>query len=598
MKYILTILISILSLITFGQSWDQMIKSVASDREGGDRFGVTVDISGNLAVIGAFLEDHDEAGSALLSGAGSVYIFELTGGNWIETAKLVASDREANDRFGYSVSISGNKLIVGAYQESEDATGGATAAQSGSAYIFELTNGVWSETAKLVASDRDAGDNFGFEVSISGDNAIVGAFQEDHDASGANTIAEAGSAYIFQFSGGIWTETAKLVAADRSQNDWFGSSVSISGDKAVVGAYKESEDAAGGDSKNEAGSAYIFEMSGGVWSQTAKIVSSDRAILDNFGRIVCIDNNRVAIGAKDEDEDAAGGNTLTQSGSAYIFELSGGVWTETAKLVASDRAANDEFGFGICISGDRVIVGARLEDENTTGTATISSSGSAYIFEFNGGVWTETTKLVASDRAYGDYFGRWVSISDNIAVVGAYLQNANASGGAALGDAGAAYFYITCPPNLSAITSSGNVITATTTGATYQWLDCDNGNAIIQGETSQSFSAMVNGNYSVIVSSSNCLDTSVCVSITQVGIEDLNIKKNLFQIFPNPTKSALNVVSDEKIEAIIITDLMGKTVQSVSNPNNTIDVSHLTKGIYFLQIQIDNVSVSKRFIKE
>jgi hypothetical protein len=363
--------------------------------------------------------------------------------NWDEVIKTVASDRGADDYFGYSVSISGDKAIVGAYREEEDPTGNNTITLSGSAYIFELIGGTWTQTEKLVASDRGAIDHFGYSVSISGDKAIVGAYGEDEDASGINTESDAGSAYIFELIGGTWTQTEKIVASDRGTNDQFGYSVSISGDKAIIGAYREDEDAAGINTASEAGAAYIFELSGGSWTQTEKIVASDRAADDYFGSSVSISGDKAIVGAYGEDEDAAGINTASYAGSAYIFELSGGSWTQTEKIVASDRAADDYFGYSVSISGDRAIVGAFREDQNAALISSKSSAGSAYIFELSGGTWTQSEKIVASDRAADDLFGHSVSISDNKVIIGAYREDQDTTGANYASEAGSAYIFKT-----------------------------------------------------------------------------------------------------------------------------------------------------------
>jgi hypothetical protein len=589
MKHIYTLLL--LSITTFGQNWDEVIKAVASDREANDFFGFSVSIDGNKAIVGAQGEDVN---------TGAAYIFELNGGVWTETAKLLASDGDDDDGFGFSVSISGNKAIVGASLEDHDASGGAPLADAGSAYIFELSGGVWMETAKLVASDRGVNDRFALSVSINGDKAIVGAFLEDQDASGGASLSEAGAVYVFELSGGVWMETAKLVASDRGAYDRFGRGVSISGNKVIVGAYKQDMDASGGNSMQDAGAAYIFEFNGGIWTETTKLVTSDRAPINYFGLSVSISGDKAIVGCHRNRLDASGGNSLQDAGAAYVFELSGGVWSETTKLVASDRASSDAFGVNVSISGNKVVVGAASEDEDASGGAPLTDAGSAYIFELSGGVWSETTKLVASDRGAGDLFGRGVGISGNKVIVGAYREAEDVSGGNTLADAGSTYMFMTCPTLAPSVTVSGITATATIAGATYQWLDCDNGNAVISSETNQSYTATANGNYAVIVTENGCTDTSACVNIATVGINDLELESNTCQVFPNPVSSILSVNCDAKIKikTIVIMDVMGGIVKTVTMSNNTIDVSYLTNGIYFLQVQTDKRLVNKKFIKK
>lgn len=212
---------------------------------------------------------------------------------------------------------------------------------------------------KLLASDGARDDNFGESVSISGDTALVGA-QGDDDNGGAS-----GSAYIFEQVGGAWVQQAKLLASDGQEGDEFGFSVSISGDIAIVGAPFEDEN---GD---RSGSAYIFQKVGGIWTQTAKLVAADGEPWDLFGLSVSISGDTAIVGVSYDDDNGYG------SGSAYVFEKVDGIWTEVAKLLASDGAASDFFGLSISISGNTALVGASLDDDLG------SASGAAYVCEWS-----------------------------------------------------------------------------------------------------------------------------------------------------------------------------------------------------------------------
>ena len=354
----------------------QTAKLVAADAAAGDRFGFSVSISGDTAVVGANYTD----GVGLNSG--SAYVFRNIGGVWQQAVKLTAADAAAADEFGFSVSISGDTAVIGARLDDDVGDG------CGSAYAFREVGGVWQQAAKLIAGDGAVGDQFGFSVSVSGDTAVVGA--RSHGARG--------SAYVYREVGGVWTQIAQLNAADGAYGDNFGFSVSLSGDTIVVGAYY----AGSGN-----GSAYVFREVGGVWQQTAKLIASDTAPGDNFGYSVSISGNAAVIGAP-LDDDAGDG-----SGSAYAFREIGGVWQQIAKLIASDGAAGDSFGNSVSISGDTAVIGAKLDD----------GSGSAYAFRDVGGVWQQTAKLIASDAAPADAFGISVSISSGTAVVGAFQDD-------------------------------------------------------------------------------------------------------------------------------------------------------------------------------
>ena len=217
-----------------------------------------------------------------------------------EQAKLTAGDAAAGDRFGRSLSVSGDTAVVGAHLDDD------AGSSSGSAYIFERDQGGggnWGQAAKLAAIDAAAGDQFGFSVSVSGDTAVVGAVFDDDAGSGS------GSAYIFERSGTVWTEQAKLTASDAAAFDQFGRSVSVSGDTAVVGAVFDD------DNGTNSGLAYVFVRdAAGVWSQQAKLPASDGAAFDNFGSAVSVSGNTAVVGALND------GDAGSSSGSAYIFE--------------------------------------------------------------------------------------------------------------------------------------------------------------------------------------------------------------------------------------------------------------------------------------
>ncbi|KAA3605347.1 MAG: T9SS C-terminal target domain-containing protein [Calditrichaeota bacterium] len=306
--------------------------------------------------------------------------------------KIVAADAANSDLFGGSVSISGDYAIIGARQDDD------TASASGSAYIFIRSGASWTQQAKLNASDPVASHLFGGSVSISGDYAIVGAIGDNTEGS------QAGAAYIFVRSGTSWTQQAKLTASDAAAQDFFGHSVSISGDYAIIGAYSDDDDGA------LSGSAYIFVRSGTSWNQQAKLNASDNASLKYFGYSVAIDGEYAAIGAYLD-------NAGDETGSAYIFKRSGTSWAQQAKITASDAATGDRFGRSISISGDYVIVGADRDDDGDSGT------GSAYIFNRSGTSWTQQAKINASDAATDDEFGSSVSISEDYAVVGTYQDD-------------------------------------------------------------------------------------------------------------------------------------------------------------------------------
>jgi|GEM_PF-600954 len=410
---------------------EEINKIVASDRGAGAVFGSSVAISGDYAIVGA-------TGAAV---GGAAYIFVRSGTTWVQQQQILVSHATNGDRVGCSVAIDGDFAIVGARFEDLDAMGGNLAHDAGCAYIFMRSGNVWIEQQKLVANDRATLDEFGRSVAISGDHAIVGALYEDHDATGGSEFNSAGSAYIFVRNGATWTQQEKIVASDRNIGDEFGGSVAISGDHAIVGARFVDYDATGGAYSNSAGSAYIFVRSGDTWTQQEKIVASDRGTDDEFGRSVAISGDHAIVGAPTEDHDASGGEYVWKAGSAYVFVHSGDAWTQQEKLVASDRDDGDEFGLSVAISGDRAIVGARYEDRDATGGNFANNAGSAYIFVRGGDDWALHQKIVASDRATIDVFGESVAISADHVVVGALREDEDEFGNNTLVEAGSAYLF-------------------------------------------------------------------------------------------------------------------------------------------------------------
>jgi hypothetical protein len=363
-------------------AWLEKQKLLAPDGASENRFGNLVSISGDYAIVGVLSGDvHIYTGSA--------YIFKRDGTSWILQQKLIASDGADYDNFACSVSISGDYAIVGASGDDS----------RGSAYLFKRDGTSWVQQQKLAGSDTAYQDGFGNSVSISGDYVIVGAIVDDDKGDGS------GSAYIFKREGASWVQEQKLTASDGAAVDFFGCSVSISGDNAIIGAYGDD------DKGSSSGSAYIFKRYGASWVQQSKLVASDGAADDRFGYSVSVTVDYAIVGAYYDDDNGA------SSGSAYIFRWDGANWVQQQKLTAFDGAASDIFGLSVSISGDYAIIGAYGDDDKG------SSSGSAYIFRQDGENWVQQQKLTASDGAASDCFGIFVSISGDYAIVGAALDD-------------------------------------------------------------------------------------------------------------------------------------------------------------------------------
>ena len=245
----------------------------------------------------------------------------------------------------------------------------------------------WGLVKRILSSDRSGSDQFGYSVAISGDKAIIGAMQEAHDVNGSNMVWAAGSAYIFEKNSGgtdSWGQVKKITAPIRAEYDYFGASVSINGDYVVVGANQESEDLAEVNTVAHAGSAYVFKKGqGGAsnWGLVRKITASYREPYQNFGKSVSIQGNFIVVGADYDDTDANGNNPVSASGSAFIFENSGSDnWAMTKKITATSRDGNEGFGNSVAIDGTNIIVGAGNKSDDQNNANPMLYAGAAFLF--------------------------------------------------------------------------------------------------------------------------------------------------------------------------------------------------------------------------
>ncbi|MFH0889255.1 MAG: hypothetical protein V1871_08630 [Planctomycetota bacterium] len=435
----------------------------ASNTGASDYFGNSVAISGDTMVVGANNESSNATGingnqsdnSATNSGA--AYVFIRSGTTWTQQAYIKASNTGASDYFGNSVAISGDTLVVGAYGESSNATGingnqsDNSAINSGAVYVFTRSGTTWSQQAYIKASNTGAGDLFGWNVAISGDTMVVGANQEDSNATGINgiqtdnTVTDSGAAYVFVRSAGVWSQQAYIKASNTGINDSFSSSVAISGDTFVVGAYGESSNATGinGDQTNnsasQSGAAYVFTRSGTTWSQQAYIKASNTGAGDLFGGNVAISGDTIVVGAIWEASGTTGINStpddgVPDTGAAYVFTRSGTTWSQQAYIKASNTGPGDWFGNSVAISGDTLVVGALFERSNATGINgdqadnSATDSGAVYVFTRSGTTWSQQAYIKASNTGANDFFGNGVAISGGTIVVGANQEDSNATG--------------------------------------------------------------------------------------------------------------------------------------------------------------------------
>lgn len=372
-------------------------KLTASDGQNGDFLGYSVSLSGDTLAVGA---DREDTGGL---SAGAVYIYTRSGTTWTEQQILHASNPRENDYFGGHVSLDGDTLAISA--TGEDGTADLVTG-AGAVYIYTRSGTTWTEQQILHASDAQIGDSFGSSVSLDGDTLAVGAWLEDGGESSPAT--NAGAVYIYtQIGGANWTEQAIIHASDLEGSDWFGRSVSLDGDTLAVGA--DGEDTGG----SSAGAVYVFTRSDSDWSEQKIFHANGAGALDVFGLYLSLSGDTLAVGAPGED---GNGNDFPESGAVYIYTRSGTNWTEQGML---GGAVGDSFGYGVSLSGDTLAVGAYGAD-------------ASYIYTRFGATWSKRKMF---SGVVGSRFGISTSLSGDSLAVGAYLDDTKAP------DAGAAYVY-------------------------------------------------------------------------------------------------------------------------------------------------------------
>ncbi|MEM7052945.1 MAG: integrin [Pseudomonadota bacterium] len=329
--------------------WSQQAYLKASNTESEDQFGFSVAISGDTIVVGAPREDSDantvngDQGDNMATSSGAAYVFVRNAGIWTQQAYLKASNSDALDGFGQTLAIDGDTIVVGAPNESSAATGvngdqlSNAESDSGAAYVFVRSGTNWTQQAYLKASNTGFQDNFGEAVAISGESILIGAPDEDSNATGVNGddqlngAFDSGAAYLFVRNGMNWSQQAYIKASNTGSDDLFGSAVSIDGDQAVIGARGEASNATGVDGEQNnnsmflAGAAYLFDRSGVDWTQRAYLKASNTESLDQFGAAVGLSGPNVIIAARDERSSATGvdgdqaDNSAISAGAAYLF---------------------------------------------------------------------------------------------------------------------------------------------------------------------------------------------------------------------------------------------------------------------------------------
>jgi hypothetical protein len=349
-----------------------------------DRYGTAVAVNGDIAMVGAYLEQTDAGAEA-----GAVHWFQRNGSEWSYRGRLESPDAAIEQRFGISVAMDGDYAVIGAYW---DVVGDNV--DQGSAYLFRREGEQWLFDTKLTASDGRARDLFGFAVAIKGDRVLVGA-------RGARVpFTDQGRAYVFRRSLSVWQEEAQLDLPEPSAFTFFGASVALTDDRAVIGAPGYSK----APGPSSAGAVFVYARSGNSWVQLSGTLAPVPKTNAAFGFSVSADSDRALIGAFQD------GNAL--QGAAYVYRLADMVLD--GELTATTPQAGEGLGVSVSISGNQAVLGGSGFD---LGSA--ANQGSVRVFRRSVTGWFESAQLLAAAGSAADGFGRAVAVDAATVIVGA-----------------------------------------------------------------------------------------------------------------------------------------------------------------------------------
>lgn len=391
------IFLSILfSVVSYAQDWQEVMKVNALDSETNDYYGYSVDISGDYAIVGAYLDDPVDAPSFGSRRAGSAYILHNNNGTWEQVQKIWATDANKDDNFGVSVAISGDYAIVGAQTDQEDTLGLNPLSNAGSAYIFQNNSGVWEQVVKLVPETRNTWAYFGEHVAISGNYAIITA-----DGMGDEAV------YVFYNNSGKWQQKQRITDNHASETIL---SCAMNDSVFVLGH--------GSYSSYLAGLCSIYKNISGTWTFQQEIVPAVTSGTKSFGYAVDLSGDYLIVGAPYR-------YTPNKNGYAYIFQNVSGTWTEKQKITATDMIPSDYFGMSVAIEGKYAFVGSPYEDENQTDTDSIADAGSAYVFYNDNGNWIQKDKIVPSVRDDYGNFAETMVVDGGSAMIAGFRYDTN-----------------------------------------------------------------------------------------------------------------------------------------------------------------------------
>lgn len=590
MRTAIIILFISFSLFSYAQP---ETKLTASNAAASDALGFSVAISGDYAVSGAYLADVNG-----YTNSGTAYFYKLNNGTWEETQIVVASDTSADDQFGYSVTMDGEWAVIGA-----NFYGPTITSTQGKVYIFRRdANDVWNEFTSFQRDNYNS--TFGTSVALDGSYLVVGSPTATVDLDNDGIIdTKCGAAQVYHFDGTSWVLEDEVFPSDGAADDEFGNSVAIDNGKIAIGAWKADN---GGDNQ---GSAYVYYQSGTSWLYEATFRGNDSADSDYFGSSVAINENNTVIGAY---------RNLSSQGAAYFYTYSSS-WTFTEKKQGFDGDVNDQYGCSIqFIDANNIIIGALKHKTDS------QSRGAAYLYEYdsNNQKWINNSldsQIIASDGASYDYYGTGVAGDGTNVLIGAYKDDDVASG------SGSNYFYdlssIIPQPlpveitDFRAIAENQNVhllwntateknnegfeIQSSTDGIqwnTIGWMDGAGNSQTEQRYDYWDFAPNPGINYYRLIQIDYDGQSEKSDIVSAIISEKFD-----FAAYPNPTKDIVNLdyhLEHLEVQKITVYDLLGRIQMHVPTDSKQIDLTSLPKGTYLIQMLVSGQSRNKLITKE
>lgn len=686
MRYLYLCFFSLVSFLSFGQAFNGKQKFIdPGTRIIFSKMGQTVALTDNFAFVGAPQSPLDTANANPIGNAGLVLVYKKNAfGGWDFHQKLQSSNRNNLAQFAWSMAVQDSLLVVGARGEYVGFP------NNGAAHVFKLQNGYWVHQQRLISNDTALGARFGCSVAIDGNTIVVGAERNPTDSLNQSVAGSYGAAYIFENQNGAWTLSEKLSSGVLSVNN-FGTEVAVQGDEVFVSApnewltptgqqlgyygalYRFKKNTQGQWNQNLHLTDTMFRGGGTVgatiaWQDSNLIISnleysfdtiiSGGAVFhlnlnklnsdpleqiitvpfpldnDNFGHDLVLDWPNLFVGVPNEDHDANQQNPMASAGGVYWYQFNAAADSFQLQQIILPQDRNvplstfDSFGFGIAFHNGGLLVGAPNDDEDTLNLNPVNGAGSAYFLDSLCNVISSIARdtlcfgdslLFAGQTlgSSGNYQGLFTAANgcDSLVSLDLIVRSLNRDSlsvnacdsyqlpsGVLVQQSGLYYDTLSsfqaCDSiiitNLIldslntqvAITITGGVAMAMDTNATYQWFDCDL-QQILVGETNRSLITPYPGNFAVILNKGACTDTSECFFLSDMNLEAYHGAR--LEVYPNPSSS--KVYFSQYVKEAKLFSLEGRFIENVEG--RELDLSPLSPGLYHLNTQQGQILILK-----